>query len=75
MVTSSSGPDSAAVLHAGPVARARTALALADLAQQNGWELDRAGTSGIYVLTRRRGTAVHVVAGSPAEILAVLRSE
>ncbi|HEU5416204.1 MAG TPA: hypothetical protein VFV41_00845 [Streptosporangiaceae bacterium] len=74
MVTAS-GPGSVAVPRAGLAAQARAALALVDLCQQHGWELDQAGTSGVYVLTRRHGTAVHVVAGSPAEILDVLRTE
>jgi len=51
-------------------ARAAAALALADLCQQRGWELEVAGTSGLYVLVRRPSpTAMHVIYGEPAQVL------
>ena len=45
------------------------ALALVQLAEARGYELDQAGSSGVYVLTVRSGSALHVIAGPPDEVL------
>jgi hypothetical protein len=58
-----------------PIGLAAAVLALADLCQRNEWELDRAGASGIYVLTRRSGTAIHVIAGTADEVLQAVKTE
>jgi len=56
------------------VRRAVAALALVRLAEDQGFELDQVGTSGIYVCTvRGPGAAVHVLAGSPDELLERVR--
>jgi hypothetical protein len=55
------------------VRRAVDALELVRLAEDRGYELDQAGSSGIYVCTLRSGSAVRVIAGPPGEVLSRVR--
>jgi hypothetical protein len=55
------------------VSRAVAALELVQLAENRGYELDQAGTSGVYVVTARSGSALHVIAGPPDEVLERVR--
>lgn len=55
------------------VRQAVAALALVRLAEDRSYELDQAGTSGVYVVTARSGSAVHVIAGPPDEVLERVR--
>lgn len=51
------------------VRRATAALELVRIAEERGYELDQAGSSGVYVAVIRQGSAVHVIAGEPGEVL------
>jgi len=55
------------------VRRAVAALELVRLAENRGYELDKAGTSGVYIVTARSGSAMHVIAGPPDEVLERVR--
>lgn len=55
------------------VRRATAALELVRIAEDRGYELDQAGSSGVYVITARSGSAMHVIAGPPDELLERVR--
>jgi len=56
------------------VRRATAALELVLIAEKRGYELDQAGSSGVYVCTvRGPGSSLHVLAGDPVAVLERVR--